>query len=176
MVNDHLGDARSNLVLSVVAYGDTRQENGKSRGGRGLWHAKGMMVVKVQERLALYIKSSLVLKIFSPRLYTGLPLSLMPSSRLCGWLLQPLLWSLLLMLLLMSCAVLLVVLFVRFLGLFCGACACSFIIRFVSPLSMLEMLASSCACWLFILASVSLDRLGSMATIDRDPHPPDGKL
>ena len=36
MVNNCLGDARSNLVPSVVAYGDTRQGDGKSRGGRGL--------------------------------------------------------------------------------------------------------------------------------------------
>jgi hypothetical protein len=34
----------------------------------------------------------------------------------------------------------------------------------------------SCAQWLFVLASVSLDRLGGAATIDRGPHLPDGKL
>jgi hypothetical protein len=60
--------------------------------------------------------------------------------------------------------------------LFCGACACSFLIGFVSPLSMLEMLASSRAQWLFVLASVSLDRLGGVTTIDGGPHSPDGKL
>ena len=36
MVNNCLGDARSNPVPSVVAYGNTRQGDGKSRGGRGL--------------------------------------------------------------------------------------------------------------------------------------------
>jgi hypothetical protein len=63
-----------------------------------------------------------------------------------------------------------------FMGLFCGACACGFIIGFISPLSMLETWASSHAQWLFILASVSLDRLGGVTTIDGDPHLPDGRL
>jgi hypothetical protein len=61
-------------------------------------------------------------------------------------------------------------------GLFCGACAFGFIIRFISPLSMLETLAASHSQWLFILASMSVDRLGSATTIDGGPHSPDGKL
>jgi len=75
----------------------------------------------------------------------------------------------------LSHTVLLVVSFLRFLGLFCGACACGFIIRFVLPLPMLETPASH-AQQLFILTSVSLDRLGSAAMIDGGPHLPDGKL
>ena len=65
--------------------------------------------------------------------------------------------------------------FLRFLGLFCGACACGFIIGFVLPLPMLGTLASH-AWRLFVLTSVSLDRLGSVTMIDGGPHPSDGKL
>ena len=61
-------------------------------------------------------------------------------------------------------------------GLFCGACDFGFVIGFVLPLSMLEMLATSHSQWLFILASVSVDRLGSATMIDGGPHLPDGKL
>ena len=63
-------------------------------------------------------------------------------------------------------AVLLAVSSLRFLGLFCEAYACSFIIGFILPLSMLVTLASSCAWQLFILASVSLDRLGGAVNND----------
>ena len=66
--------------------------------------------------------------------------------------------------------------FLGFLGLFCGACACGFLIGFVSPLFMLETLTSSRARRIFILASVSLDRLGGATMIDGGPHSPDGKL
>jgi len=48
-----------------------------------------------------------------------------------------------------------------------GGCACSFNIEFTLPFPMLEMFASSCARWLFILASVSSDRLGGAVAIDR---------
>ena len=60
--------------------------------------------------------------------------------------------------------------------LFCEACDFGFVVGFVSQISMLETLASSRAQQLFVLAPVSLDRLGGTAMMEGGPHSPDGKL
>ncbi len=52
------------------------------------------------------------------------------------------------------------------LGLLWGACACGFVIESASSFPMIETLSSSCARWLFDMASVSSGGLGDAAAID----------
>jgi hypothetical protein len=91
-------------------------------------------------------------------------MSLTPELGLNGWLLESV--SKERVSLLSSRAVLPAVLLLGLLWLFFGACACGFVVASASLVSRLETLASSCARWLFSLASVSSDGLGDAAAID----------
>ena len=113
---------------------------------------------------------SSVLKAVPPRSYANLLMSLMPKLRVRRWLLQSLLWlsvlvPMLLESLLSSRAVLLVESPSRMLRLLLGACTRGFAIASASLFPMLETLATTCARWLFVLASVSSVRLGDAAAI-----------
>ena len=68
--------------------------------------------------------------------------------------------------LLSSCAVLLVESPLGLLRLLVGACTCGFMIASESLFSMLEILATSCAQWLFSFSSMSSDSLGDAVAID----------
>src|SRR5260221_4245263 len=124
-----------------------------------------------------------VLGLFPPGSYMSLHLlPLLMFVGLCGWSQSLLLWLVMLvtsvlgmwnaLLLLLRrspvlspspCAVLSSM---SPLGLLWGACACGFIIESASSFPMIETLSSSCARWLFDMASVSSGGLGDAAAID----------
>src|SRR5712691_9958641 len=140
-----------------------------------------LLVMSPSSRVALF----LVLGLFPPGSYTSLhllPLLMFVGLCASGWS-QSLLpwlvmlvtsvlgmWNALLLLLRRSpvlspspCAVLSSM---SPLGLLWGACACGFVIESASSFPMIETLSSSCARWLFDMASVSSGGLGDAAAID----------
>ena len=116
--------------------------------------------------LSSHVRPSLVLRSFLPGSYTNLLLlPVLKLLRSCKWSWALLLWLLWSVLSPLSCTGLSLMMLLGLLRLSQGACACSFDIEFTSPFSILETFASTCAQQLFVLASVSSDRLGGAVAI-----------
>src|SRR5260221_7867306 len=138
-----------------------------------------LLVMSPSSRLAPFS----VLGLFLPGSYRSLHLlPLLMFVGLCGWsqLLLPWfvmlvtsvlgMWNALLLLLrrspVLSPSPYAVLSSMSPLGLLWGACACGFVIESASSFPMIETLSSSCARWLFDMASVSSGGLGNAAAID----------